>query len=131
MVELFILLFLFQLKHFIADYPLQTSYMLGKLNKTNWILPLTAHASVHALFTFTIAFVALDSLSYLPDTVLFSVLLALFDFTIHFTVDRIKASPNLLGRFSPDKPYFWWALGWDQMMHHLTHYIIIAIIIAL
>ena len=28
------------------------------------------------------------------------------------------------GRFKSNT-YFWWALGWDQMMHHLTHYVIL------
>jgi hypothetical protein len=70
-------------------------------------------------------------------------------------MDRIKASPNLLGRYkalSADEMksilsylptlgeagvqekfgdqlrsnvYFWWALGLDQGVHHLTHYAII------
>lgn len=25
--------------------------------------------------------------------------------------------------------YFWWALGLDQMVHHLTHYVFIAMIV--
>jgi len=75
---------------------------------------------------------------------------------VHFAMDRIKASPNLLGRFkmldgprfvevykhayNPNfKPvvsnkfkerlshntYFWWSLGLDQGVHHLTHYLVI------
>lgn len=108
--------------------------------------------------------------------------LGILDLMIHFGMDRIKASPNLWGKFkalsafefmalsseprlkivfTPDrggfsetkttlknfsgKPafgfkevdekeaktllkgntYFWWALGADQMVHHLTHYWII------
>lgn len=58
------------------------------------------------------------------------VALSLADFIIHFTVDRIKASPNLGGRFNPTQPYFWWALGADQMAHHLTNYLFIAIIMS-
>ena len=45
--EIFTLLVLFQLKHFICDYPLQTQYMLGKANATNWVKPLAAHAFIH------------------------------------------------------------------------------------
>ena len=59
---------------------------------------------------------------------------------VHFTMDRIKASPNMLGRFKPltketyptaneaaikSNTYFWWSLGLDQGVHHLTHYVII------
>jgi len=130
MLDIFLLLVIFQLKHFLADYPLQTPYMLGKMKATGWKLPLAAHAAVHALITFTIAFVFLD-LSYLPDVILFASLLAMLDFTIHFLVDRVKASPSLAGKFKPEQSYFWWALGADQMAHHLTHYFIIAILVSL
>lgn len=121
-INIFILLVLFQLKHFIADYPLQGQYMLGKFKSGyEWILPLVAHSSVHALGTFIVSIIFVS----LP----IAIGLAILDFIIHSTMDRIKASPNLLGRFKPDNRYFWWSLGFDQMVHHLTHYLIIFIII--
>lgn len=92
--------------------------MLGKFKGgTDWILPLAAHCVVHAAFTFVIVFIFSDPYM--------AFLLAALDFNVHFAVDRIKASPKLLGRFKPDKPYFWWSLGFDQMAHHMTHYFII------
>lgn len=124
MFNLFLLLVIFQLKHFICDYPLQNAYMLGKMKLTGWKLPLLAHASVHAIGTFLIVYVFLNE-------VLFALILAIADLVIHFIVDRLKASPNLGGRFKPDQPYFWWALGADQMIHHLTHYAIIYVIISI
>ena len=131
MIELFTLLILFQLKHFICDYPLQTPYMLGKMKATGWVKPLAAHATIHALFTFIISmwFIIIS----LPGVgfILIPTLLALLDFTIHFVVDRLKASPSIGGRFKPDQPYFWWTLGADQMVHHLTHYLIIFILIGI
>lgn len=114
---IFILLAIFQIKHFLADYLLQNKYMLNKFNLTGWILPLSAHAGVHALFTFGIV-TAILSLQ-------LGIILALFDFIAHFTIDRIKASPNLLGRFKPDQDAFWITIGLDQMAHHFVHYIII------
>jgi hypothetical protein len=117
------LLLVFQIKHFLADYPFQGKYMLGKFKGgTEWILPLLAHASVHAAFTFIIAFVFSQKIST-------AFWLGVLDLVIHFTMDRIKASPNLLGRFKPDNKYFWWALGFDQMVHHVTHYFIILCLI--
>lgn len=111
------LLVVYQLKHFLADFPLQGRYMLGKFKSgTEWILPLAAHASVHAAFTAIIVTAA-------HRTEL--LWLAALDFAVHFIVDRLKASPNLGGRWKMDKPQFWWALGADQMAHHLTHYFII------
>jgi hypothetical protein len=140
MEKIFILLVIFQLKHFVADYPLQNAFMLGKF-KDGWAfaLPLAAHAGVHALFTFCIAFSV-------TNRSLLSALLALADFVIHFMMDRIKAGKKYLGRFKPltaekfptaskeekrQNEFFWWSLGFDQMIHHLTHYAIMAAIIFL
>lgn len=120
MVELFLLLIVFQLKHFICDYPLQGTYMLGKLRATNWVLPLAAHAAVHATATLLIA---------IWFSLHLAIILAITDFILHFTIDRLKASPNYGGRFKPDQPYFWWALGADQMAHHFTHYAFIFILL--
>jgi len=127
MVEkIFTLLVVFQIKHFLCDYPLQTRYMLGKFKAKGWILPLTCHAAVHGLATALIAgywMIPKD-----PFAIVGVIALAMADFGIHFTQDRIKASPNLLGRWKQDSPFFWWALGQDQMVHHLTHYWIIYMI---
>lgn len=135
---IFKLLVIFQIKHFVADYPLQNSYMLRKfLPGKEFILPLSAHCLVHAVYTFLIA------LSF-NQTLKFSLVLALLDFIIHFIMDRIKASPNILGRFKPltakeypyandeekkSNKYFWWSLGLDQAVHHLTHYFLIYLIL--
>lgn len=133
------LLVTFQVKHFLADFPLQNKYMLGKFKGgTEWILPLASHAGVHSLFTLIISAVALkyasmDSFSSgNKNSAILSIalLLSLFDFIIHFVVDRLKASPKLGGRWKPDSPYFWWALGADQLAHHLTHYVIITYIVS-
>jgi hypothetical protein len=134
---IFVLLIIYQLKHFIADYPLQGQYMLGKF-KEGWdfLGPLTAHDGLHAVMTFCIAFY------FTP--VLVAVGLAGLDFVLHFTMDRLKAGPKYLGRFKTltakeyptatnqqklNNKFFWWALGLDQMVHHLTHYLIIYIIV--
>lgn len=151
----FILLIVYQLKHFLADYPLQGQYMLRKFSPVPsvWIPALAAHAGVHASFTYVIAFVFTRSPS-------FSISVAFLDFLVHFGMDRIKASPHLLGRYKSlsaneyaiyskiassksehhnavmacktyidGNKYFWWSLGLDQMVHHLTHYYIIYLIV--
>lgn len=118
MIKLFALLVAFQAKHFVCDYPLQTSYMLGKGSKEGWIKPLAYHCAVHAFATLIIC------IGFGVDYSV-AVLLSLMDFSIHFVMDRIKASPNLLGKYSFDNPKFWYSLGFDQMIHHLTHYLII------
>jgi hypothetical protein len=154
MKELFILLVIYQLKHFLADYILQGKYMLGKFKDGwEWLLPLFLHVLVHGVCTYGIA------LFIKPELALS---LATFDMIVHFIMDRIKASPNLLGRFKPltveqygqlklydnanlishihgefqsnaqllrSNTLFWWCLGLDQMVHHLTHYVIIYVLV--
>ena len=120
MLDIFLLLVLFQIKHFICDYPLQTPYMLQKANKENWIKPLFAHAGDHSIGTFIVVSFFNIKLAFV---------LAFLDLFLHFIVDRIKASPNIGNRWGIDKSYFWWALGLDQMAHHLINYIFIYIIV--
>lgn len=122
MTELFVLLVVFQFKHFVCDYLLQTEYMLGKFEREGWIKPLSLHCSVHASVTLVVV-------AQWTQDILLTLLLALLDFTVHFIVDRVKASPDVLGRFKVTQKEFWWALGLDQSLHHLTHYLIIYLII--
>lgn len=150
---IFILLIVYQLKHFLADYPFQTPYMLGKFKEhPHYILPLLCHVAVHGMFTFII--VGMVRPNYAPA-------MALLDMVVHFVMDRVKASPTMLGRYKAitkeeyiaydrmrlfDKTnpeaaknaeaklrsnvYFWWALGLDQGVHHLTHYLIIYLVVS-
>lgn len=148
--EIFSLLIFFQLKHFVADYPLQGKYMLKKF-RPDWgfFFPLLTHATVHALFTLAVCLWLAPHLWWL----------ALVDLSVHFVMDRAKAGPKYLGRYKSltvsefKRAYdttqhakepgdiksaksrlvsnilFWWALGFDQMVHHLTHYYIIFVIV--
>lgn len=159
---IFLLLIVYQVKHFLCDFPLQTPYMLGKfLPGWKWIKPLAAHAGVHGLFTSVIVAFTFLLTKQLPKHPIYTIFgLALFDFSIHFIMDRIKASPNMLGRWKAltaeqykhyynvckqsenmwdiindlsieakkrlrSNTLFWIALGLDQKIHHLTHYVII------
>lgn len=138
-ITLLILLIAFQLKHFIADYPLQTKFMLGKFRDDGWLIPLLAHVGVHAVITFSIVF-AFCLASGFAHPIIVANIAAAFDATAHFVMDRVKASPKMLGRFKPltaetylgateeqikSNTYFWWSLGFDQLFHGLTDTIIV------
>lgn len=137
MTTIFTLLAIFQLKHFLADYPLQTRYMLGKF-RDDWgfAVPLLQHVLVHGLMTFAIA------LAYRPRM---AATLMVFDMVVHFGMDRIKAGKKYLGRFktltaetagnaTPEQwrssDFFWYSVGLDQGVHHLTHYAIIWMLVS-
>jgi hypothetical protein len=114
---LFILLVVFQVKHFLADFVFQNVYMLQK-SRAGWefVLPLSIHSGVHAIMTLAIVVWWNPSLWWL----------SLLDFVVHFTTDRIKAGPRYFGRFHDiTKKGFWVTFGLDQMIHHLTHLAII------
>jgi len=127
-LSIFALLLAFQAKHFVVDFIIQLNRKDGmsKFNENGWVWPLAKHAFDHAACTFLISTIFLFIFNQSLIVILVAAtLLMLADFCIHFTVDRIKASPHLLGRYKvTDKP-FWVALGADQTMHHLTHYAII------
>jgi len=73
----FILLVIYQLKHFVADFPLQREYMLRKI-RPGWdfFLPLLLHCGVHGVGTLIIVISVNSSLWWL----------AVVDFAIHFFI---------------------------------------------
>lgn len=119
---IFVLLVVFQLKHFFADFPLQNRYMLQK-QRSDWsfVPPLALHCAIHAALTLIIVLFVEPSMWWL----------AVADFTFHFVMDRLKSGPRYLGRFADvSKTSYWAALGFDQMVHHLTHIWIIWMLVA-
>lgn len=113
LVNAFVLLLLFQFKHFVADFPLQFPYMLKKF-RPGWdfVLPLVVHCLVHAALTLLIVLWFNARFWWL----------AVVDFVIHFVMDRIKSGPRYLGRFKDStSTSYWVSFGFDQMVHHITH----------
>jgi hypothetical protein len=117
-----LLLILFQLKHFAADYPLQTVYMLGKGKKgLEWILPLGAHCSVHMMLSLMIIVCVKPEVAWL----------AVAEFFAHFVIDRMKATYRLpQGQWSNEEKgkylsKYYFAFGVDQMSHHLCYILMV------
>jgi hypothetical protein len=136
---IFYLLILYQLKHFLCDYPLQTPrFFIGKFRKDwSFFVPLLAHSAIHGVGTFLIAVWA-------TGNILLGINLGILDMVVHGTMDRLKAGERWMGRwkalssteFATATPaqlrgnaLFWNALGVDQMVHHLTHYLCIYLIL--
>jgi len=107
------LLLAFQLKHWTCDFLLQNYYMLGKFNRDwSFVLPLLVHSAVHAVGSLLICLVIDYSVWWL----------CLIDLATHFVIDRIKASPRMLGRYTDHMDVrYWWALGADQMAHQFVY----------
>ena len=117
---LILILFLFLLKHFVADFVLQPGWMAkGKAAVRGWRIPLSLHAAIHGLLTYILI------LSLAPS----HWWLAFADFLVHFAIDRVKALASLRWNATPQQSVYWWLFGADQMLHQLTH-LVFALILA-
>jgi hypothetical protein len=110
----------FVAKQLVADYLLQTGWMVhGKGSATGWLVPLSAHAGIHAALTLGIALAVRPGLWWL----------AVVDFALHFAVDRGKALVMLRLQLTHRDKGFWWAIGIDQAIHQLTHFAYVVLLV--
>ena len=109
--SLFLLLTALSVKHFIADYVLQTSKLV-QLKQKN-ILYLFLHAFHHALGSFII-FVFVASFP-------IAIGLSLLDWLLHTIIDSTKSYVPYFDRFKPPSQAYFNILGLDQLMHQLCY----------
>ena len=98
-------------KHVIADFFLQNSWMaVGKDLKKGWALPLLAHCLVHLAVATVLILIVAPRFWFV----------ALIDFAIHIAVDRAKGFCVSNFGVKQEHQWFWWLIGIDQALHHLT-----------
>jgi hypothetical protein len=98
-------------KHVVADFFLQNALMAqGKDQKTGWALPLLVHCLIHLVLTTLLV-------SMLAPRFWF---VGLIDFAIHITIDRAKGFCVANFGVTMEHQWFWWLIGIDQALHHLT-----------
>jgi hypothetical protein len=102
-------------KHWICDFVIQTQYQVtnkGRYGHPGGIL----HAAIHGLGTgVCVAFVVPGS----------ALIMAALDAVVHYHVDWAKSALNRVTGWTADRPQFWWLLGADQLLHHITYCIIV------
>ncbi len=110
-------LFLLFIKHFICDFPLQ-AYPWMYRNKGTYMHPGgIAHAGIHALGTLLVLAPFIGSLS---------VLYAAIDMLVHYHIDWAKMNISKRYDLQPNNSErFWILLGFDQLLHHITYFMII------
>jgi hypothetical protein len=107
-----ILAAVFAVKHFAADFVLQTNWIaLGKDCRSGWLGPLAAHAAIHAALALVIVLAVAPRLWWL----------AVVDFVVHFGIDRGKSILGHWAELEARNPKYWWLLGLDQLLHQLTN----------
>jgi hypothetical protein len=116
MFEALILLFI---KHFICDFPLQANPWMYR-NKDNYgHAGGLAHSALQGVGTFVIFAFWLGASAWVY---------ALADGIIHYHIDWAKMNTGKRYDLKPDNSdWFWILLGFDQLLHHLTYFALIAI----
>ena len=113
---------LFQVKHFVCDFVLQTAYLYR--NKGIYGHPAGfIHAGLHALGSLP----AILLLSREPA--LIAVILAV-EFLIHYHVDWLKLYIDKHFRLGINQSLYWAVFGADQLLHQLTYLGILATLAA-
>lgn len=111
----FLILALLGLMHTLADYThLSTKWMLQAKMEGKPILPIMAHAGVHAvLFTFVALFFG---------TWWQILLVFLIQFGCHFGIDFLKGKMNVWFPTlkSTENKFHWYVFGADQYLHYIT-----------
>jgi hypothetical protein len=118
---LLVVLAILQVKHAICDYPLQTLYQLqnkGSYGHPGGII----HAGLHVIGTATV-FLAVTPTFWLGVAILAG------EFVFHYHVDWAKDRWIRKHGYTAVDRQFWWAIGFDQLLHHLSYLAIAAILV--
>ena len=115
-------LVLFQVKHFLCDFVLQTAYLYRNKgiygHRAGFI-----HAGLHALGSLP----AILLLSHEPARI--GAILAV-EFLIHYHVDWLKLYIDKHFRLGINQSLYWAVFGADQLLHQLTYLGILAVLAA-
>jgi hypothetical protein len=111
--QLLLVLVLFQIKHLLADFVLQSAYILN--NRKIYGHPGgLLHVAIHLLGSLA----SLMIIGCTPQTLLI-VLLA--EAVIHYHIDWTKDNILAARSWTPKDANFWYLLGFDQFLHQLTY----------
>ena len=113
--EILACLAMFQIKHYIVDFPLQNDAHLASKGKYGNLTGI-GHSLLHGVGTMVVlAF-------FLVNNPLLMLALAILDFAIHYHVDWLKTCK---GCKDIKQKAFWNQLGQDQLAHQLTYLLIV------
>lgn len=116
---IFVVLALFAIKHFVADFWLQTAYMITGKSRggAEWIPPLALHCGVHSVLSLALICSIRPNAAYL----------VVIEFILHFVIDRAKTSYQLPSGTWPMQERgknlgsYYFAFGLDQLAHQITY----------
>lgn len=107
------LLILLAIKHFIVDFLLQGPFQYlnkGKYGHPGGLL----HSCLHGIATFAILIIFFHWQ--------IAITLSMLDGVTHYHIDWAKVNMNQkFGWTATTSEYFWWLVGFDQLLHLLTY----------
>jgi hypothetical protein len=113
-------LLILQIKHFVADFLLQSPYQF--LNKGKYGHPGGfIHAGIHALGT-TIAFLVV------APSLLLGAAIVVGEFIAHYHIDWLKERTTKTKKWVFPQAEFWWTFGADQVLHQITYVVILGVL---
>jgi hypothetical protein len=117
-----ILLLLLNICHWVADYTQASTPWMLKAKRTGApVLPIAAHAAVHALLMGTVC--------YFVAGPMVAALCFVIQWTSHLLIDILKGRCNVWkpSLSNPANVYHWWVFGADQFLHQSVIILIAAI----
>jgi hypothetical protein len=106
-------LLIFQIKHFLCDFVLQTSNQVRNKGQYLHMAGIT-HAGLHMLGSIPAVLI----LTQVPIVV---AALVLAEFLVHYHTDWAKAQIDRALRLNDTNTLYWTIFGSDQMIHQLTY----------
>lgn len=122
-MEILLLLLFLQVKHWYADFVIQT-YM-QTVKKGVWLHPIGishsldhVYCSMIALFIFSL---------FVPVSLIYVLILPLCEGVVHYIIDFVKVK---YGCKDNTKPLFWNQFGMDQLAHQLCYLIMVFLLLS-
>lgn len=113
-------LVLFEVKHFICDFVLQTTYLFRNKgiygHRAGFI-----HAGLHAAGS-------LPAILVLTRNTWLIVAILAAEFLVHYHVDWLKLWIDKRSRLSIEQNLYWVVFGADQLIHQITYVAILAVL---
>jgi hypothetical protein len=120
-MEILALLLLFQIKHWYADFKIQT-YM-QTVKKGVWLDPIGVSHTIDHIWC-TLAILLAFSVIY-PIGIFTIISVAFLEGVYHYLIDYTKVK---YGCKDNTKPLFWNQFGLDQLAHQVSYLVIVAVI---
>lgn len=117
-MEILALLLLFQIKHWYADFKIQT-YM-QTVKKGVWLDPIGISHSLDHVVATLVALVLFSLVHHISAVAIVSI--AFLEGVLHYVIDYIKVK---YGCKDNTKPLFWNQFGLDQLAHQLTYIVMV------